>query len=38
MFDKVKADILFRKLLKRPDINKAYAMVPPTDCWYDTIT
>ena len=38
MFDKFKADILFTQLLKRPDIEKAYAMVPPTDAWYDTIT
>lgn len=38
MFDKLKANILFTQLLKRPDIEKAYAMVPPTDSWYDTIT
>ena len=38
MFDKLKADILFTLLLKRPNIEKAYAMVPPTDSWYDTIT
>ena len=38
MFDKLKANILFKLLLKRPNINKAYAMVPPTDSWYDTIT
>ena len=38
MFEKLKADILFTQLLKRPDIEKAYAMVPPTDSWYDTIT
>ena len=38
MFEKFKADILFTQLLKRPDIEKAYAMVPPTDSWYDTIT
>ncbi len=29
---------MFHKLLKRPDIEKAYKMVPPTDSWYDTIT
>ncbi len=29
---------MFKKLLKRPDINKAYAMVKPSDSWYDTIT
>ena len=38
MFEKWKANILFRKLLKRPDIDKAYAMVGPEDSWYDTIT
>ena len=37
MFEKIKADILFNKLFKRPDIDKAYAMVPKTDSWYDTI-
>ena len=38
MFEKLKANILFNRLLKRPDINKAYAMVGPEDSWYDTIT
>ena len=38
MFSKLKANILFHKLLKRPDINKAYAMVGPEDSWYATIT
>jgi hypothetical protein len=38
MFEKIKADILFTKLLGRPNIEKAYAMVPPSDSWYDTIT
>lgn len=38
MFEKLKANILFHQVLKRPDIEKAYAMVPPTDSWYDTIT
>ncbi len=37
MFEKLNANILFDKLLQRPDINKAYAMVPQTDSWYDTI-
>ena len=37
MFEKLKANILFDKLLQRPDINKAYAMVPETDSWYATI-
>lgn len=38
MFEKLKAQILFRKLLGRPDIGKAYAMVGPEDAWYDTIS
>ena len=38
MFEKFIANILFTKLLQRPDINKAYAMVGPEDSWYDTIT
>ncbi|MBQ8768647.1 MAG: alpha/beta hydrolase [Oscillospiraceae bacterium] len=38
MFEKLKANILFHHLLKRPDINKAYKMVGPEDSWYDTIT
>lgn len=38
MLEKFKANILFSKLLKRPKIDKAYAMVKPTDSWYDTIT
>ena len=38
MLEKLKADILFHKLLKRPDIRKAYKMVGPEDSWYDTIT
>lgn len=38
MFTKLKANILFHQLLKRPDINKAYAMVGPEDSWYATIT
>lgn len=29
---------MFHLLLKRRDINKAYAMVGPEDSWYDTIT
>ena len=37
MFEKRKANILFDKLFRRPDINKAYAMVPETDSWYATI-
>ena len=38
MFEKLKANIMFDILLKRKDINKAYAMVGPEDSWYDTIT
>lgn len=38
MFEKVKARILFEMLLKRPDIEKAYAMVGPEDSWYATIS
>ena len=38
MFEGLKGNIIFWQLMKRPDINKAYAMVPPTDSWYDTIT
>ena len=38
MFEKLKANILFHQLLKRPDIDKAYRMVGPEDSWYDTIT
>ncbi len=38
MLEKFKANILFARLLKRPDINRAYAMVKPSDSWYDTIT
>ena len=37
MFEKLKANILFNTLLKRPKIEKAYAMVEETDSWYDTI-
>ena len=37
MLERFKGNILFKKLLKRPDINKAYAMVPETDSWYETI-
>ena len=37
MFEKLKAKILFGKLLSRPNINKAYAMVGPEDSWYNTI-
>lgn len=38
MFEKLKANILFDRLLKRPNIDEAYKMVGPEDSWYDTIT
>ena len=38
MFERMKANIMFHQLLKRPDISKAYKMVGPEDSWYDTIT
>lgn len=38
MLEKIKANMMFHQLLKRHDINKAYAMVGPEDSWYDTIT
>ena len=38
MLEKFKANILFKVLMKRHNIDKAYAMVGPEDCWYDTIT
>lgn len=38
MITKLKSNIMFHKMLKRPDIKKAYAMVKPSDSWYDTIT
>lgn len=38
MLEKLKANILFHLGLKRPKIEKAYAMVGPEDSWYDTIT
>ena len=37
MFEKLNANILFNKLLGRPDIEKAYAMVDESYTWYDTI-
>ena len=38
MFERIKGNILFKKLLQRPNIHRAYAMVPETDSWYDTIS
>ena len=37
MFNKLKANILFNSLLRRPNIDNAYKMVDETDSWYDTI-
>ena len=37
MFEKIKAKLIFGKLLSRPNIEKAYAMVGPEDSWYNTI-
>lgn len=38
MFERLIANVLFEKLLKRHDIEQAYKMVGPEDSWYDTIT
>ena len=38
MFEKFRVNLIFNRLLGRPDIDKAYAMVGPEDAWYDTIT
>lgn len=38
MLEKLKANLVFEVLLKRHNIDKAYAMVGPEDSWYDTIT
>lgn len=38
MLERIKANVVFEKLLKRHDINQAYKMVGPEDSWYDTIT
>lgn len=37
MLSRIKGNLLFKRLLKRPDITKAYAMVKPSDSWYETI-
>lgn len=37
MFESLKAKMVFNKILKRPDISKAYKMVGPEDSWYNTI-
>ncbi len=38
MFEKIKARLVFGRLLARPNINEAYKMVGPEDSWYDTIS
>ncbi len=38
MLERLKANCIFHQMLKRHDIDKAYAMVGPEDSWYDTIT
>ena len=38
MLSRIKGNVLCHNLMKRHDINKAYAMVGPEDSWYDTIT
>lgn len=38
MLEKLKAGIIFNKLLGRPNIDKAYAMVGEDNSWYGTIT
>lgn len=38
MFERIKGNVLFRRLFSRRDINEAYKMVGPEDSWYDTIT
>lgn len=38
MFEKIKARLVFGRLLARPDINEAYKMVGPEDSWYETIS
>ena len=38
MFEKIKARVIFDKVLKRHDIMEAYKMVGPEDSWYKTIS
>lgn len=38
MFERLKVNAFFNRLMGRPDIDKAYAMVGPEDSWYNTIT
>lgn len=37
MLDRLIANHLFRRMLKRPDISAAYAMKDESDSWYDTL-
>lgn len=37
MFERQKANVLFRKLFQRPDIMKAYEMKDESDSWYPTL-
>lgn len=37
MFSNFMAKIVFKKLLSRPDISKAYALTDPSDSWYPTL-
>ena len=37
MFEQIKAKKFINRFFKRPDIDVAYKMVPPTDSWYETI-
>ncbi len=37
MLESLKAKIIFKKLMSRPDITKAYQLTDPTDSWYPTL-
>lgn len=37
MFEKIKGNKTFTKLMKRQNINLSYAMVEPSDSWYNII-
>lgn len=37
MFSNFMAKIVFKKLLSRPNISKAYALTDPSDSWYPTL-
>lgn len=38
MFEKIKGNKTFTKLMKRQNINLSYAMVEPSDSWYNIIS